>query len=202
MPLSCMHVFLQVLSSCDQANTGNPDLVAANSPPDQVDFCTIIEDDGGQYSPLYRQAKSERNGNTLDQLNAQMATLFADRNKRVIDELQAHSMHASEWATSITKIAHYAQDGGGTVVEVALDAKCQVKTAIVIDLPDSTPLAGELNGRKVGDPLVVTGNFIMHYTDTIPPVRALEWGLTRSQSMLTPEYHIEVTRLGVKPPTS
>jgi hypothetical protein len=202
MPLSCMLVFLQVLSSCDQPQTGNPDLAAANSPPDQVDFCGIIEDDGGQYSPLYQQAKNERNGNTLDQLNAQMATLFADRNKRVIDSLQKNHMHVEEWATSITKIAHYAQDGGGTVVEVALDAKCQVKTSIVIDLPDGTPLTAGLNNRKVGDPLVVSGNLIMHYTDTIPPVRALEWGVTRGQSMLTPEYHIEVTRFGVKPPTS
>src|SRR5215469_10051029 len=134
MPLSCMHVFLQVLSSCDQANTGNPDLVAANSPPDQVDFCTIIEDDGGQYSPLYKQAKTERNGATLDQLNAQMATLFADRNKRVIEALQTRHLHVEEWAASIQKIAHYAKDSGGTVVEVDLDAKCQVKTTIEIDL--------------------------------------------------------------------
>ena len=85
---------------------------------------------------------------------------------------------------------------------MALDAKCQVKTTIVIDLPESSPLASDLNNRKVGDQLVVTGNFIMHYTDTIPPVRALEWGVTHAQSMLTPEYHIEVTRFGVKPPIS
>jgi hypothetical protein len=201
MPLSCILVFLQALSSCDQPSTGNQDLVAANSPPDQADFCSIIEDDGGQYAPLYKEAKTERNGSTLDQLNAQMATLFADRNKRVIDALQTHHLHADEWATSIQKIAHYAQDGG-TVVEVATDAKCQVKTTIVIDLPESSPLASELNSRKVGDPLVITGNFTMHYTDTIPPVRALEWGVTHSQSMLTPEYHIEVTRFGVKPPIS
>src|SRR5579862_5371968 len=105
MPLACYLVFLQVFSGCDQPATSNQDLVAANSPPEQVDFCTIIEDDGGQYGPLYKQAKTERNGSTLDQLNAQMATLFADRNKRVIDSLQTHHLHAEEWATSITKIA-------------------------------------------------------------------------------------------------
>jgi hypothetical protein len=201
MPLACYLVFLQVFGGCDQP-TGNQELVAANSPPEQMDFCSVIEDDGGQYSPLYKQAKDERNGATLDQLNAQMATLFADRNKRIIDSLQTHHLHVDEWVTSIQKIAHYAQDGGGTVVELDLDAKCQVKTTIEVDLPDGTPLASDLNSKKVGDQLVITGNFIMHYTDTIPPVRALEWSVTSGRSMLMPEYHIEVTRFGIKPPTS
>ena len=198
MQFSCVLAFLQVISSCD-TRAVNPDLEAANPPSDQIDFCAIIEDDGGQYAPVYEQAKRERNGTILDQLNAQLATLFADRNKRMMESLQGHRMHAEEWSTSITKIAHYAQDGGGTVVELDLDAKCQVKTTIQVDLPDGTPLAAELNNRKVGDPLVISGFFIMHTTDTIPPVRALEWGVTHSQSMLTPEYHIEVSRFGLKP---
>jgi len=201
MPLACYFTFLQVFGGCDQP-AANQDLVAVNSPPDQVEFCTIVEDDGGQYAPLYKQAKGERNGAILDQLNAQMATLFADRNRRVIDSLQVHHMHVEEWATSIQKIAHYAQDGGGTVVELDLDAKCQVKTTVEIDLPETSPLAAELNNRKVGDPLVITGNFLMHYTETIPPVRALEWSVTPGRSMLTPEYHIEVSRFGIKSPTS
>jgi hypothetical protein len=201
MPFSCFLVFLQVLSSCDDRAV-NPELDAANPPQEQVDFCAIIEDHGEQYRPLYQQAKNERNGSTLDQLNAQMAALFADRNQKVIESLQPRHYHVEEWATTIQKIAHYARDGGGTVVELDLDANCRVKTTLEADLPEGTPLAAELNGRKVGDPLTVTGNFVMHYTDTTPPVRALEWSVTPGRSMLTPEYHLEVTRLGIGPPAS
>ena len=46
-----------------------------------------------------------------------MATLFADRDKQMFESLQTHHMHAEEWASSITKIAHYAQDSGGTMAE-------------------------------------------------------------------------------------
>jgi hypothetical protein len=162
----------------------------------------VIEDHGDQYRPLYQQAKNERNGSTLDQLNAQMAALFADRNQKVIESLQPRHFHVEEWATMIQKIAHYARDGGGTVVELDLDAKCRVKTTLEADLTEGTPLAAELNGGKVGDPLTVTGNFVMHYTDTTPPVRALEWSVTPGRSMLTPEYHLEVTRFGTRPSAS
>ena len=61
--------------------------------------------------------------------------------------------------------------------------------------PD-TPLDDEVRPR------VITGSFVMHYTDTTPPARALEWSVTRDRAMTTPEYHIEVTRFGVLPPPS
>ena len=70
------------------------------------------------------------------------------------------------------------------------------------DVVDGTPLAASIGNPQVGDPLVITGSFVMHYTDTRPPVWALEWSVTPNRAMVTPEYHIEVTRFGVQPPAS
>jgi hypothetical protein len=71
-----------------------------------------------------------------------------------------------------------------------------------VDIADSSPLATILAERKTGDLLTITGNFVTHYTETRPPTRALEWSVTPNRSMITPEYHIEVTRFGVLPPPS
>jgi hypothetical protein len=163
MQFSCLLVFLQVLGSCDERAV-NPELGAANPPQDQVDFCVIIEDHGDQYRPLYQQAKTERNGGSLDQLNAQMAGLFADRNKKIVESLQPRHFQVEEWATTIRKIAHYAQDGGGTLVELDLDASCRVKTTLEVDLAEATSLVAELNSRKVGDPLVINLPIIIAIT--------------------------------------
>lgn len=201
MQLGCILTVLQALIGCDD-HAANADLQAANMPQEQVEFCGIIEDHSDQYQPLYNQVKRERDGSKIDQLNAQMASLFADRNRQMIESLQSRHLHVEEWITTIRKIAHYAQEGGGTRIELDLDAKCRAKTTLEVNLPDGSPLAATLANDKVGDVLAITGNFVMHYTETTPPVRALEWSVTPDRSMLTPEYHIEVTRFGIHPPTS
>ncbi len=102
-------------------------------------------------------------------------------------------------------MSRYAQDsshGTGTVIELNLNVICRTKTTFQVDVADGTPLAAAIGDRKVGDPLVITGSFVMHYTDTTPPARALEWSVTPNRAMITPEYHIEVTRFGVMPPAS
>jgi hypothetical protein len=176
-----------------------------NPPPDQIEFCGIIDDESDQYMPLYDQSKKEPNGAAQDRLISQMHEVYRARNQRVMESLTPHHLHIEEWGTHIDKISHYAQDSGsgtGTVIELNLNPNCRTRTTLQVDVADGTPLAATLADRKAGDNLAITGNFIMHYTDTMPPTRALEWSVTSGRGMTSPEYHIEVTRFGVLPPPS
>jgi len=204
MPLACYIPILQLLFSCTDPSL-SPELAAANPPPEQIEFCGIIDDQSDQYRPLYQQANQEPNGTAQDRLTAQMAAVYRVRNQRVMDSVQPRHFHIEEWGVRIDKISHYAQDsdgGSGTVIELNLNANCRTTTTLQVDIADGTPLAALLADRHTGDPLAITGSFVMHYTDTTPSVRALEWSVTPNRSMLTPEYHIEVTRFGVRPPAS
>jgi hypothetical protein len=204
MMLACYIPILQLMFTCTDPSL-SPELAAVNPPPDQIEFCGIIDDQSDQYMPLYQQYKKEPNGPTQDSLTVQMREVFRTRNQKIIDSLLAHHFHVEEWGTHIDKMSHYAQDSGsgtGTVIELNLSANCRTKTTLQVDVVDGTPLAATLADRKAGDNLAITGNFVMHYTDTTPPTRALEWSVTRDRAMTTPEYHIEVTRFGVLPPPS
>jgi len=201
MQLACVITILQVFFTCGDPSL-SPELNAANPPPDQIEFCGIIDDHSDQYLPLYEQAKQEPNGPTQDHLTAQMTELFRLRNQKVIESLVQRHFHVEEWGTKIDKISRYAQDsdgGTGTVIELNLNANCRTRTTLQVDVADGTPLAAALGGRNAGDTLVITGSFVMHYTETTPSVRALEWSVTPNRSMITPEYHIEVTRFGLTP---
>jgi hypothetical protein len=206
MLLACYIPLLQLMFSCTDPSL-SPELAAVNPPPDQIEFCGIIDDHSDQYLPLYGQSKKELNGPTQDGLIAQMRDVFRDRNEKIIVSLLQHHFHVEEWGTHIDKISHYADDSGsgnstGTLVELNLSANCRTKTTLQVDVADGTPLAATIADRKAGDNLAITGNFVMHYTDTTPPTRALEWSVTRDRAMTNPEYHIEVTRFGVLPPPS
>ncbi len=206
MQLSCLLTFLQAFFPCGDPSLP-PELQAGNPPAEQIEFCGIIDDNSDQYRPLYEQAKQEPNGTNQDRLTAQMTDLFRARNQAVMDSVQPRHFHIEDWSMRIDKIARYAQDGdsgsgSGTVIELNLNANCRTHTTLQVDVPDGTPLAATLGDRKAGDPLAITGSFVTHYTETTPPVRALEWSVTPNRSMITPEYHIEVTRFGPKPATS
>jgi hypothetical protein len=204
MQFACYIPVISALMSCGDPSI-NPDLQAVNPPPDQIEFCQIIDDASDQYLPLADQRRKEPNGTAQDRLTAQMKDVFNDRKQKITDSLQPRHFHVEEWGTKIDKIAHYAQDGNngnGTVVELNLNANCRTKTTLQVDVADDGPLAASISDRKAGDLLVITGNFAMHYTDTTPPARALEWSVTPNRAMTTPEFHIEVTRFGVQPPSS
>jgi hypothetical protein len=204
MGLACSIPILQLMFTCTDPSIP-PDMAAANPAPEQVEFCGIIDDQTDQYRPLYEQSKKEPNGATQDRLTAQMADMFRDRKQKIMDSLLPRHFHIEEWGTHIDKLSRYAQDSGtgtGTVIELNLNANCRTKTTLQVDVVDGTPLATSLGDIKAGDNLAITGSFVMHYTDTTPPVRALEWSVTPNRAMITPEYHIEVTRFGVLPPSS
>jgi len=204
MQLACLVTILQVFFTCGDP-TLPPELAAVNPPAEQIEFCGIIDDNSDQYRPLYEQAKQERNGSNQDLLTAQMTDMFRARNQKVMDSLQPRRLHIEDWATRVDKISRYSEDSGsgtGTVIELNLNANCRTRTTLQVDIADGTPLAASLGDRKAGDPLAITGSFVMHYTETTPPVRALEWSVTPNRSMITPEYHIEVTRFGLSPPGS
>ena len=203
MQLACAVTFLQAFFTCVDPSI-NPELAAVNPPADQIEFCGIIDDQSDQYRPLYEQVKQQPNGTAQDRLTAQMTELFRARNQKIIDSLAPRHFHVEVWGTRIDKISRYGQDrssGTGTVVELNLNASCRTRTTLQVDIVDGTPLAATLGDHKAGDPLAITGNFVMHYTETTPSVRALEWSVTPNRSMITPEYHIEVTRFGLSPPT-
>jgi hypothetical protein len=202
MGLACFVPILQLFFTCTDPSL-SPELAAVNPPPEQIEFCGIIDDQSDQYRPLYEQIKKEPNGIAQDRLSAQITDIYRTRNQRVMDSVQPRHFHIEEWGTHIDKISRYAQDGGtdtGTVIELNLNANCRTKTTLQVDVVDGTPLAAVLADRKAGDNLAITGTFMMHYTDTRPPVRALEWSVSPNRAMANPEYHIEVTRFGVLPP--
>jgi len=204
MQLACYIPLIQALVSCGDPSIP-PEMETVNPPPEQVEFCADIDDLTDQYKPLYEQSKKEPNGAAQDRLLAQMAELFKERKQKIMDSLGPRHLHIEEWGTKIDKVSHYAQDsssGNGTVIELNLNVNCRTKTTFQVDVVDGTPLAASIGNPQVGDPLVITGSFVMHYTDTRPPVWALEWSVTPNRAMVTPEYHIEVTRFGVQPPAS
>jgi hypothetical protein len=204
MQFACYIPLLQALVSCGDPSLP-PELEALNPPPEQIEFCGIIDDQTDQYRPLYEQSKREPNGGAQDRLTAQMSDLFKARKQKIMDSVLPHHFHIEEWGTKIDKLSRYAQEdssGAGTVIELNLNANCRTKTTLQVDIADGSPLAAAIADRKAGDTLVITGSFVMHYTDTMPPARALEWSVTPNRAMITPEYHIEVTRFGVMPPAS